>query len=260
LIAFITVAVAFTCNALIVNFAFNTSFYVNGMSMYPTLNANCLDANGRPLTFHSGTEHTLGYEAEYGYAKSGDRGNWRANLHRYDIVVTFYPNDYQKGTNGQYARDGSGNLILLNGRKSKIKRLIAFPGETIIHEAVTTDDPNGMYNRVWGKTTIISPDGESRILKPLYQTSDYVSNDGVAYNYPTSGGTYSHVTLKEDEYYVMGDNRGYSSDSRHNGPVTAEMLTGKAYLIVGKRVVDSDDLDKVPSYHLLTPWNYRRIG
>jgi signal peptidase I len=44
-------------------------------------------------------------------------------------------------------------------------------------------------------------------------------------------GQYCHVQLGPDQYYVMGDNRGNSSDSRRWGPVQANKIIGKALLI-----------------------------
>lgn len=39
-----------------------------------------------------------------------------------------------------------------------------------------------------------------------------------------------HIVLKSDEYFVMGDNRSASSDSRAWGPVKKEFFTGRAFL------------------------------
>ncbi|MEK7471459.1 MAG: signal peptidase I [Patescibacteria group bacterium] len=39
-----------------------------------------------------------------------------------------------------------------------------------------------------------------------------------------------HIVLKSDEYFVMGDNRSASSDSRAWGPVKRELFTGRAFL------------------------------
>mgnify|MGYP001590189744 CR=1 FL=1 len=39
-----------------------------------------------------------------------------------------------------------------------------------------------------------------------------------------------HIVLKSDEYFVMGDNRSASSDSRAWGPVKRKLFTGRAFL------------------------------
>ena len=57
-----------------------------------------------------------------------------------------------------------------------------------------------------------------------------------------------HIVLKNDEYFVMGDNRSASSDSRAWGPVKKELLTGRAFL----RLLPIKKID-------LLPGNYQQI-
>jgi len=85
--------------------------------------------------------------------------------------------------------------------KFLIKRVAGLPGETIEVKGDTVtikneEHPNGF---VWQQGTIT----EAR-------------NQGDAI-----------VTLKKDEYYVLGDNRGESADSRLWGTLTRELIVGR---------------------------------
>lgn len=85
-----------------------------------------------------------------------------------------------------------------------IKRIIGLPGERV---------------RVNGNDTIIYnssyPDG-------LILNQDFVEHTG--------GSEYVDITLKEDEYFVMGDNRAQSYDSRDWGALHQEHIRGRALL------------------------------
>ncbi len=57
--------------------------------------------------------------------------------------------------------------------------------------------------------------------------------DGVVLDEPYADGETRRnlrITLKEDEFFVLGDNRENSSDSRFWGPLKKEFLTGRALL------------------------------
>lgn len=62
----------------------------------------------------------------------------------------------------------------------------------------------------------------------------YINGVAIAENYlkekPVEEDSPS-VNLGQDEYYVMGDNRNKSDDSRMNGPVKSEQITGRAVMV-----------------------------
>ncbi|MFH0987354.1 MAG: signal peptidase I [Patescibacteria group bacterium] len=86
-----------------------------------------------------------------------------------------------------------------------IKRITALPGETIEIKRGTIK----IYNLEF-------PQG--KILKESYIED------------PTAGDI--KMSLKKDEYFVMGDNRDHSSDSRSWGGVKREYIVGRAWLSV----------------------------
>ncbi|MEO8082890.1 MAG: signal peptidase I [Ardenticatenales bacterium] len=95
-----------------------------------------------------------------------------------------------------------GDIIVFldwNNQQDYIKRVIGLPGESVdVHDGA-----------VW-------IDG-ARLDEPYL--------NGV----PTGGGG-GPRTLGEKEYYVLGDNRGNSSDSRIHGPLPRDHIVGRAWL------------------------------
>ena len=249
--------IAVSANAIYISTAYNMPFFVNGMSMYPTLNADGTNSRGDPLQWNRGG-NVAGDVVDYGFAKSGDKGNWREDLHRYDIVVAYYPNDYEHDSNGDYVLDANGEKKLLPTADAKIKRVIGLPGETVHLTYIDVE------NRVWGKTTVNPGTPKEEILKPLYTEADYPPIGTYTYNYQRlrDKGEYTW-TLGQDEFVVLGDNRAYSTDcfdGVNSFALTSDMIIGKAYLVIGQRKL-AENLVPINDWtYIFTPWKYRRIG
>jgi len=99
--------------------------------------------------------------------------------------------------------------------KDFVKRVVGLPGETVsmvggelFINGVKTDDPHAVYDSK---------------ANPMSRT-------------------FSPVKVEENHYFMMGDNRDHSSDSRFWGTVDASLLRGKAWRLYWSW--DSNDPDK----------------
>jgi len=93
-----------------------------------------------------------------------------------------------------------------------IKRLIGLPGETIA----------------------LQNDG-SLLVNGLLIEQDFLPESGYQERTCTNMNAIGCVplTLDDQSYFVMGDNRGFSTDSRVFGPILHDQLIGKLFAIEG---------------------------
>ena len=90
-----------------------------------------------------------------------------------------------------------------------IKRIIGLPGERIQIKD--------------GFVYILDENNNSTKLSETYLSDDVITSDAVFTKDPV-------ITLGDDEYLVLGDNREHSTDSRIFGPVKRSALVGKTML------------------------------
>jgi signal peptidase I len=107
-----------------------------------------------------------------------------------------------------------------------IKRLIGFPLETV---ALSTLGELAINDEV--------------IDQPFIPLAGY--QDRTCSN-PNSIGC-NPLTLNEDDFYVLGDNRGFSTDSRSFGPVARSQIIGKLFAIEGVCQVNQGSANDDPN-------------
>lgn len=122
------------------------------------------------------------------------------------MVPNFHQNDYLIIDELSYRFRGPhrGEAIVFrfprDPRQHYIKRIVGLPGETVAIED--------------GKI-FIEKDIEKMELQENYLVAGQLTQGSV------------RITLDENDYFVLGDNRGSSSDSRTWGPLPQSFITGR---------------------------------
>ena len=156
-------------------------------------------------------------------------------IKRGDVVICHYPN-----------RESPmfGFLPIMEPTRF-VKRVVGVPGDTVeiryvhgemvAHWALMVNGeeyatPRNAATRIASQSDWLYENGEAT-TDEVYRVRK-VRADGAITEIPEYTG-YGY-TLKEDEYFVIGDNRGPSHDSRGAdvGPITRDMITGKVRFIM----------------------------
>lgn len=101
-----------------------------------------------------------------------------------------------------------GDIVSFKGESPNtlvVKRVIGLPGETIMLEK--------------GKVLVEKNDGTKVEL-----TETYLAKGSVTL--PLSGYNFIYPKLLENEYFLLGDNRRHSDDSRVYGPISKSRIIG----------------------------------
>jgi signal peptidase I len=107
----------------------------------------------------------------------------------------------------RFREPGRGEVIIFKYPKDPsqlfIKRIVGLPGEII---------------EIKDGQVFVTKNSETELLDESYLPSDDQTLGNIK------------VILDENEYFVLGDNRMFSSDSRRWGSVPEDYIVGKAYL------------------------------
>ena len=103
-----------------------------------------------------------------------------------------------------------------------VKRVIGMPGDTIS----CVNDIVFINGKVLDETQYIDPDYRQSCVDQFRYFNKVPNADN------SDVQDFEEVKLGDDEYYVMGDNRPYSKDSRYVGPVKKSQLFAKKMLVL----------------------------
>lgn len=92
------------------------------------------------------------------------------------------------------------------------------------------DLPDGSRGDVI-KRVVGLPGEEISCVNGVIYIDDEKYNDEYA-NGNTDCGTYDNVKLEDNEYFILGDNRGVSYDSRLMGPIKYDDIQGTTNLVI----------------------------
>lgn len=110
-----------------------------------------------------------------------------------------------------------------DGQKTHwVKRVVGLPGDTVS----CVNDVVYINGKVLNETKYIDPDYRQSLVDKFGYFNKVPNADN------TDVVDFEEVKLKDDEYYVMGDNRPYSKDSRYVGPVKKSQIFAKKMLVL----------------------------
>lgn len=143
------------------------------------------------------------------------------------VLYLFIMTPHEVVGNSMHPTYKNGEYLMAN----KITYRFADPqrGDVVIFKYSDTQD---FIKRVIGipGDEVMIKDGSIYINDKKLDESNYLAASVI-----TNGGSYIHegqsIAVPQDQYFVCGDNRPNSSDSREFGPISKERIKGKAWIV-----------------------------
>ncbi len=145
------------------------------------------------------------------------------------VIYAFLFRPYQVNGESMLPNFHHGEYILTNLITLRLNDVEK--GDVIVFEAPNNVDKDYIKRVIatHGDTVMIQ-DGKVYVNNQLINEGEYLPTDFRTYNGPfiKEGQV---VTVPEGEFFVLGDNRDYSSDSREWGFVTQDEIIGKSMVV-----------------------------
>ena len=173
-------------------------FWVNGQSMYPTLNKDAKYSDGTLIGLRNRSSDITGnYDVDYGYMDTHQ--DTLDHLSRFNIIVCQY--------------NSSGVDV--------IKRIAVLPGETfyITVSTIGSEENGNLYikDETTGEFNLVEQPIDSEIVHGGTYTANFANQ----------------TTLGDNEYFVMGDNRYGSNSSDCRTPSNKVYRASISGLVLG---------------------------
>jgi len=108
----------------------------------------------------------------------------------------------------------------LPGTKGSLRRIVGIPGDTIYMRDYV------LYIKPAGQKLFLT---EFELAPKAYNVTFFTAPAGWDSSIGVKG-SFDEITLDDNQYFVLGDNRKSTDDSRFWGPVTSSNIEGKALI------------------------------
>lgn len=143
------------------------------------------------------------------------------------VLYLFIMTPHEVVGNSMHPTYKNGEMLMANKVLYRVKK--PERGDVIIFKYTETQD---FIKRIIGLPgeTVMLKDGKLYINGNMLNESNYLSS-----SIYTNGGEYlkegETITVPEGRFFVCGDNRPHSSDSRMFGPIDSNDIKGKAWIV-----------------------------